>query len=859
MRIRLPALLGAIACLCSSPALANPPAEPAAESSAPASAAPPAASAPASPPAKKPFAEITRGASSQGDLLPLWSKGDQSFLQIRPDLLGAPLRPCAEVSTAAGSAGLAGHLPAGCLSVSFELTGKGSLRLVAQVSRAEGGDPERDRAVAASYPRSQLSSAPVLNAGFSAAGSESALVDANAFLLSDWPALASAFERALKAPYGFDPRSSQILWTEQSPRSALFSLELHMALPKLPAAGAKTAFADSRSALSRVLLRLERLPEAPMAPRAADARAGFFLEEREVLADTASRDGIVRNIRRWRLEKADPSLPLSPPKKHLIFWIDPSVPKAYRGSVREGILSWNEAFREIGFLDPIVAVDAPSDSRRWLLDAQAVVRWYSAADDLHAFAPSMGDERTGEMVSAMISVSDIFTRSARSRFLEHSRSSPPSDDPDACSFASEAAAEMESADALLSSDPVAREAFALAYLRAIVAHEAGHALGLRHNFKGSAAYSLAEIADPAFARERGVSSSVMDYLPTPLLPDGTPDPDGFMRAPGPYDRFAIAFGYSQFPPESEASLLEALLSRAESDPLLSFATDADAGDAPDPDVLRFDLSSDPLAFYSERMDQARLLWSRLERGHLPNADARRALASSVHFLEYLAPILSKSLSGIRQERLSAKSSAPALRPVSRLEQERALSLFSRLADPAMFSVSPALLARAALDPLERGAVAYYDLPERALQAQAAPLRLAFSPSFARRLLLLESLPSSAPAPMGYLETHSRLLSIVWGRERLLASPLPAASRALQREHALLLASAVSSPSSALPADAQASLAFLSRRLLGRLRESSQLAASSRSSPEADAHLAHLDNCSEILRRALAAEMPRAAN
>lgn len=801
---------------------------------------------------KKTAAELLRGAQERGSFLPLWSRGDQSILQVPRGLLGAPLRVCLEIATS-GAAGWAGHYPAGCSEASFEITSGGSLRLVAVDRRSVGGDPERDRSVSDSYPRSQIASAPALNSD----AADGALADASSFLLSDWAGLASAFEARLKAPYSFDPRGSQILWTEQNARSALFALEAHLALPKLPAsalpAAAASRLPDPRSALARLLLRIERFPDEPMPARSADPRVGYFAELSESLSDKESLDGLSRAIRRWRLEKADPASALSRPKRPIVFWIDPSVPKDYRRAAREGILSWNQAFAAAGFLDPLVVVEAPSDSRRWLLEARAVLRWNSSPDPFApAIGPTVADERTGEILLAAVNIPDSFTRLGRERFLAESPNAHALSDPhpESCSFAAESALEMEIASASLPQDPAARERFAQAYLQSIVAHEVGHALGLRHNGKASLAYSPEQLRDEAFVSRFGVASSHMDYLPHLLLRDGSPSPSGFQLRPGPYDRWAIEFGYSQHPPELEPSALESILSRSESDPLLSFSTDEDFRSplSGDPDAQLFDLSSDPLGFYAERLELSRALWLRLESGSLPNVRVRRALEANYRFLSALSPILAKSLSGIRRDRLSPLSSRPALRPVSRAEQERAFSILERLFDPALLSLSPGLLARAASDPFDLSSSAYFDLPAKALQAQSAPLRIAFSRPFAERMLLSESFLLGSERPLEYLQVHERLSSLIWPS---LSAPIPSQARALQREHALLLASAVSAPSASLPADAQASLSLLARGLAARLRE-----ASSRISPRESSQKAHLENCLAILDRALRSEAPR---
>ena len=91
-----------------------------------------------------------------------------------------------------------------------------------------------------------------------------------------------------------------------------------------------------------------QLPETPMPRRAADPRVGYFLSARDDYSDDLARSPRQRVVNRWRLEKKDPAAALSEPVKPITYWLDRSIPTEYRDTIREGVLTWNQAFEAIG-------------------------------------------------------------------------------------------------------------------------------------------------------------------------------------------------------------------------------------------------------------------------------------------------------------------------------------------------------------------------------------------------------------------------------------------------------------------------------------------------------------------------------
>ncbi|MEN0111723.1 MAG: zinc-dependent metalloprotease, partial [Planctomycetota bacterium] len=98
----------------------------------------------------------------------------------------------------------------------------------------------------------------------------------------------------------------------------------------------------------------------------------------------------------------------------------------------------------------------------------------------------------------------------------------------------------------------------------------------------------------------GITASVMDYNPVNLAPEGVKQTDYYSTTIGPYDYWAIEYGYT--PLKDEKKGLAEIASRS-GEPELAFGTDEDTrGIDPDPHSRRFDLTSD-LIGYAEQQAQ----------------------------------------------------------------------------------------------------------------------------------------------------------------------------------------------------------------------------------------------------------------
>ncbi|MFQ5805416.1 MAG: zinc-dependent metalloprotease, partial [Phycisphaerae bacterium] len=392
-----------------------------------------------------------------------------------------------------------------------------------------------------------------------------------------------------------------------------------------------------------------RLPKlGSYKPRVADDRIGYFLTARmDWTKKHEARDTFDRYVNRWKLEKRDPSLDLSPPKKPITFIIEKTVPIQWRRWVREGILDWNKAFEKIGFVNAIVVQQQTDDNEFADYDPEDArynfFRWIVSGRSF-AMGPSRADPRTGQILDADIIMDDSFVRvfmhefdllapsAARQlkgpgfklfqeRYPElaaaafFKRFAEPEDEElrlidiahqklqangrHVCTYATGFRQQLALVrDALIATGSGKKlpERFIGEAVREVVTHEVGHTLGLRHNFKGSSWLSLDEVKRRRNSTDEPTCASVMDYNPLLFFQGDTPDSVRHFITPtiGPWDHWVIEYGYAEpGKDQSEKEMLKEIASRC-TQPGLDYATDEDTFGpfSPDPASNRFDMSSD---------------------------------------------------------------------------------------------------------------------------------------------------------------------------------------------------------------------------------------------------------------------------
>ncbi|MGD1931990.1 MAG: zinc-dependent metalloprotease [Leptolyngbyaceae cyanobacterium] len=815
----------------------------------------------------QPFETLTENLEVQTGLFTLYSDVEKgkAYLAIAPAQLNRNFLLTATLESGVGEAGLFRGWPINDLLIQFRPMAGDRLQVVVPNTyiRNPGGEGWQQRLQDSSFSDSIIFAIDVVSIDPT---TQAQLIDlSNLIMDRDLANLTQSLSWVLGG-YSRNPELSRLDALSMFPNNLEIGSMVAFSgggIPGDPLAGlfglVLDGIPDSRGFSLDVHYGLSALPASNgFEPRPADERVGYFPTVFRAPVQSERNDSFVRYINRWHLEKQDPHAAMSPPKAPIVFWVENTVPPAYRESLTKGILLWNEAFAAAGFENAIEARQMP-DNADW--DASDVrynvVRW---SDSLNMWALGFGPSRvnplTGEILDADVILDANVVRVLRQQYQSQGLDALPEAEfyMQLCGQRSQAwylqwaalqrggEAGLEQAQAMtapplserltddqcagyLSGQQHAFGALALAtlsganfsseqldsyiqqYLVALTAHEIGHTLGLRHNFAGSRLLSPSDLNDPAITQTQGLVSSVMDYFPPNIAPAGTPQGDYFPTRLGPYDLWAIEYGYRQAPPSplrrAEQQMLSGILRRS-TEPALIYATDEDIFDFIDPESRAWDLSNDPMQYAKWQLDNAQAVWDRLNRLSVAPGEGYGSLRRRVdlvfgYFFNNTLT-LTDYIGGQSFRRLNPweNRDRTPFEPISAAKQREALvALKEQVFAADAFEFSSRLINQLAPDRWRHWGVSLtrypldYPIYERVLGIQSLALSDLFLSDRLARVRDVE-FKTEAEDVLTLAELYESLYQSVWS-EVTTAEDAPAVSslrRGLQRHHLNILSNLV---------------------------------------------------------------------
>lgn len=473
----------------------------------------------------------------------------------------------------------------------------------------------------------------------------------------------------------------------------------------MPFNGGGKDITDARYVRVKMQHSFLEVPQNDFKPRLDDPRIGYFSQEVDDLTTVKSAN--YRDmINRWHLKKKDPTAALSEPVEPIVWWVENTTPVELRQTIVEAGEKWNEAFEKAGFKNAVVMKIMP-DTASWdPADIRYnVIRWVSSPYPSYgAIGPSFVNPKTGQILGADITVEwfsgsfspiveELFT--AYTFGAEHKEQAQPifniggKKNHMLCNIAKELKAQYTTGLTVLETDggnPEDIKVLHKQFLYYLIMHEMGHTMGLNHNMKASQMLSPAEVHNTAITHKIGLQGSVMDYPAVNISSDRSKQGDYYTTKAGPYDWWAIEYGYTPFDPDQEEKMTKKIASRSH-DPQLTFGNDADdmrgIGGGIDPRVMVNDMSNDMVAYAEDRIKLVNNILPKLRAKYSKPGESWEELRVRYNMLNgqriSMANSVSRYIGGVQVERSFPDQNAAAkpFTPVSVAYQKKAMDFLSK--------------------------------------------------------------------------------------------------------------------------------------------------------------------------------------
>jgi len=493
-----------------------------------------------------------------------------------------------------------------------------------------------------------------------------------------------------------DESKTKVHQLKNYPKNTNLEVEYVYSSPSVKQSSLSNSVADGRNVSIQIFHSLIELPENDYKIRLDDPRVGYFLtqvDDKTSMTSTPYRD----LIHRWNLKKKDPSAKISEPIEPIVWWMENTTPQEIRPIIKKAGEQWNIAFEAAGFKNAVVIKQQPDDADWDAGDIRYnVLRWTSSPNPpWGGYGPSFVNPLTGQILGAdiMLEFASLASMFRNESLFETSGLDLWQEKIiDKLSFSGShigCSASLSTqlnqffgsiAHATFEEDDLEKSKMVNEFLHFLILHEMGHTLGLNHNMKSSQLHSIKDIHNSSITSKVGLTGSVMDYPAINYNTDRKEQGQYWTTRPGPYDIWAIQFGYQDY----NASERQALLAKS-TDPELTFGNDADdmrsPGKAIDPRVNVSDMTSDAIQYAVDRIKLSQKVGENLLAKYQKSneGDSYQELLYSYYIItreQFVSGnTISRFIGGVYVDRSSVgqKGATKPFIPVSSKDQKRAMN------------------------------------------------------------------------------------------------------------------------------------------------------------------------------------------